>query len=51
MKKVVVVPYDNTWIAEFEKIKKELLQVLIGHIISIEHVAVHRLKDLLQNQL
>lgn len=38
MKRVVVVPYDNTWTAEFEKIKNELLQVLNDHIISIEHV-------------
>ena len=46
MKKVVVVPYDNTWIAEFEKIREELLKVLIGHIISIEHVGSTSVKGL-----
>jgi GrpB-like predicted nucleotidyltransferase (UPF0157 family) len=38
MKKVVVVPYDALWQSEFEEIKKELLNVLNGYIISIEHV-------------
>lgn len=38
MKKVIVVPYDEIWKTEFEKIKEELLSVLNGHIISIEHV-------------
>jgi GrpB-like predicted nucleotidyltransferase (UPF0157 family) len=38
MKKVIVVPYDETWKIEFEIIREELLNVLNGHIISIEHV-------------
>ena len=38
MKRVVVVPYDEKWITEFERIKKELLIVLKGYIIAIEHV-------------
>ena len=37
-KKVIVVPYDNTWKQEFEKIKNEVLTVLDKHFISIEHV-------------
>lgn len=38
MKKVIVVPYDEIWKIEFEKIKEELLDALKGHIIAIEHV-------------
>ncbi len=38
MKKVIVVPFDETWKTEFEMIKEELLNVLNGHIISIEHI-------------
>ncbi|WP_128895286.1 GrpB family protein [Longirhabdus pacifica] len=35
---VVVLPYDETWIAEFEKIKQELLPVIGDLITGIEHV-------------
>lgn len=38
MKKVVVVPYDEAWKMEYEKIKEDLMKVLDGHIIGIEHV-------------
>ncbi len=51
MKKVVVVPYDNTWTAEFEKIKNELLQVLNGQIISIEHVGSTSVEGLAEIQI
>ncbi|MCL2774669.1 MAG: GrpB family protein [Oscillospiraceae bacterium] len=38
MRKVIVVPYDESWKCEFEKIKNELLEVLKDNIIKIEHV-------------
>jgi GrpB-like predicted nucleotidyltransferase (UPF0157 family) len=38
MKRVIVVPYDEKWKAEFERIKEELLLVLDNSIIAIEHV-------------
>jgi len=38
MKKVIVVPYDEKWKEEFERIKAELWGVLSGHILEIEHV-------------
>ncbi len=38
MKKVIVVPYNEIWKSEFEKIKEELMNELYGHIIAIEHV-------------
>lgn len=38
MKKVIVVPYDEKWKHEFERIKTELLSVLENYIIAIEHV-------------
>lgn len=37
MKKVIVVPYDEMWKTEFKKIKEELISVLNGYIVSIEH--------------
>lgn len=37
-KKVIVVPYDETWKSAFEEIKKELEQVIGDLIIGIEHV-------------
>ena len=38
MKKVIVVPYDEKWKAEFARIKEELLAVIGSHVIAIEHV-------------
>lgn len=38
MKQVIVTPYEERWKTEFVKIKEELLEVLNGHIIAIEHV-------------
>ena len=38
MKKVIVVPYDETWKQEFERIKTELLCVLEDCVTAIEHV-------------
>ena len=37
-KKVVVLPYDETWKAEFEKIKTEIEGALGELIIGVEHV-------------
>ena len=37
-KKVVVVPYDQSWRSDFEEIKKEIEDVLGDLIIGIEHV-------------
>lgn len=38
MRNIIVVPYDEKWVAEFAKIKAELLKVLQDPAISIEHV-------------
>jgi len=38
MKKVEVIPYDEKWKTEFEKIKQELLTILGICIVSVEHV-------------
>ena len=38
MRTIVVVPYDPNWKNEFERIKSELMPVLAGEIISVEHV-------------
>ena len=38
MKKVIVLPYDENWAIEFERIKKELLNVLDNYVIAIEHI-------------
>lgn len=38
MKKVIVVPYDEKWKMEFERIKEELIAVLENHVIAIEHI-------------
>lgn len=38
MKKVEVVSYNERWKKEFEKIKSELLSVLNGSILGIEHI-------------
>lgn len=35
---IVVVPYDEKWLNEFEKIRDEILPVIYNDIISIEHV-------------
>jgi GrpB-like predicted nucleotidyltransferase (UPF0157 family) len=37
-KRVIVLPYNEKWKEEFEKIKNELEQVIGNDIISIEHV-------------
>lgn len=37
-KHVVVLPYDEAWKKDFEDIKAELVQVLEGLVLSIEHV-------------
>lgn len=37
-KHVVVLPYDEAWKKDFEDIKSELMQVLEGLVLSIEHV-------------
>jgi GrpB-like predicted nucleotidyltransferase (UPF0157 family) len=37
-KRVIVVPYDKQWVSEFEKIKKEISDVLGTVAICIEHV-------------
>jgi len=38
MKRVVVVPYDARWKAEFERIKKELSPIIDDSVLAIEHV-------------
>lgn len=38
MRTIMVVPYDEKWPAEFEKIKNELLAVVADDVLSIEHV-------------
>lgn len=37
-KKVMVLPYNNAWATEFEKIKKEIQNAVCDLIIGIEHV-------------
>ena len=37
-KNVVVLPYDNTWKTDFEKIREEIQSVIGNLIIGIEHV-------------
>ena len=37
-KKVVILPYDGAWKAEFEKIKAEIEGALVELIVGIEHV-------------
>lgn len=38
MRKIIVVPYDEIWANEFNRIKNHLLSVLCDVVISIEHV-------------
>ena len=38
MRTIIVVPYDEKWINEFEKIKNEILPIIYNDIVSIEHV-------------
>lgn len=38
MKRVIVVPYDEKWKLEFEKIKAELSKALDDYAVAIEHV-------------
>ncbi|AOR24332.1 GrpB family protein [Clostridium taeniosporum] len=37
-KNIIVLPYDNNWVLEFEKIKSELMLVISDYVIYIEHV-------------
>jgi len=37
-KKVLVVPYNEEWSKEFEKIKAEIIRVLGQLTVSVEHV-------------
>jgi len=46
MRNIIVVPYDESWDAEFSKIKNELLPALEDLIISIEHVGSTSVKGL-----
>lgn len=46
MKRVVVVPYDEKWKIEYEKIKSELYAVLDGIIVVIEHIGSTSVKGL-----
>ena len=46
MRNIIVVPYDENWTNEFEKIKKEILRVTEDLIISIEHVGSTSIKGL-----
>ena len=45
-KHVVVLPYDQKWNDEFNKIKDELFKELDGKVISIEHVGSTSVKGL-----
>ena len=45
-KHIVVLPYDQKWNDEFNKIKDELLKELNGKVISIEHVGSTSVKGL-----
>ena len=45
-KKVVVLPYDAAWEAAFEDIKAEIVPVLDGLILGIEHVGSTSVKGL-----
>jgi GrpB-like predicted nucleotidyltransferase (UPF0157 family) len=38
VKRVVVVPYDENWKTEFERIKQELMLAVDGCVMAIEHV-------------
>jgi len=46
MRNIVVVPYDENWPQEFEKIKAEILPVVEDLILSIEHVGSTSVKGL-----
>ncbi|MCL1845757.1 MAG: GrpB family protein [Defluviitaleaceae bacterium] len=46
MRNIIVVPYDEIWVAEFEKIMNEILPILGDMIISIEHVGSTSVKGL-----
>lgn len=46
MRNIVVLPYDENWTYEFEKIKKELEFALMGAEISIEHIGSTSVKGL-----
>jgi Uncharacterized conserved protein len=37
-KQIVVLPYDENWSAEFQKIKAELISAVGGYVLRIEHV-------------
>jgi Uncharacterized conserved protein len=38
LRTIVVVPYDEKWVKEFNKIRDEIMPVISNDIISIEHV-------------
>jgi len=46
MRNIVVVPHDENWAHEFEKIKAEILPVVEDLILSIEHVGSTSVKGL-----
>lgn len=38
MRTIIVEPYNPKWVEEFEKIKNEILPIIVDDIISFEHV-------------
>jgi len=46
MRNIIVVPYDENWPREFEKIKAEILPYVAHLILSIEHVGSTSVKGL-----
>lgn len=38
MRNIIVVPYDEKWVNEFEKIRNEILPFIQKDIMAIEHV-------------
>jgi GrpB-like predicted nucleotidyltransferase (UPF0157 family) len=38
MRNIIIVPYDEKWVSEFEKIKSELLKAMNDSVISVEHI-------------
>lgn len=46
MRTIEVIPYDENWVNEFEKIRDELLPAIDGLYITIEHVGSTSVKGL-----
>lgn len=46
MRNIIVLPYDDNWAIEFEKIKSELQAALMGSETSIEHVGSTSVKGM-----